>query len=76
MTLETADRAAKRFFKKNHYRILERCCAACRFSEPEYEGEYCCKLAQGEQEEWYMGDIEPYGICDRFAEPPAEEQPK
>jgi len=66
MKLETAQKAAERFFVKNNYHHVDRCCAYCQFSEAHYEGEYSCRLAEGGQNEWYVGDIAPYGVCDRF----------
>ena len=66
MTVENALKAAERFFVKNNYYRLDRCCANCQFVEIGYEGEYSCHLAEGKQDEWHVGDIAPYGVCDRF----------
>ena len=41
-------------------------CANCQFSEGGYEREYSCQLAEDKQNEWYVGDIAPCGICDYF----------
>ena len=68
MTLESAQKAAERFFTKNNYHHTDHCCANCQFSEAGYEGEYSCQLAEGKQNEWYVGDIAPYGVCDRYKE--------
>lgn len=75
MTHITARRNADKFFKTNHYRFLDNCCAICRFSEAGYEGEYWCMPARGESGEWSVGDIAPYGLCDQFAAPePGKEE--
>jgi len=68
MTIEQAQKAAKRFFEKNQYSVLDRCCANCRFSRHEYEGEIFCNLAEAGQDDWNTGDVDQYGLCDRFEE--------
>ena len=66
MNFEQAEKKAKRFFKTNHYHVIDRCCDHCRFACLGWGGAVDCTLA--EAEEWYTGGVAPYGVCDRYEE--------
>jgi len=66
MTIEEAEKKANRFFKTNHYHVIDRCCDRCRFARLGYEGAVDCTLAK--TEEWYTGGVDQYGVCDRYEE--------